>query len=90
MFEYILLYLLGINAFGFLIMLIDKTKARRGKWRIPESTLITVAIIGGSIGSLLGMYAFRHKTRHPKFTLGIPLIIVAQILGSGLIAIFFL
>lgn len=90
MFEYILLYLLGINAFGFLIMLIDKTKARRGKWRIPESTLMTVAIIGGSIGSLLGMYAFRHKTRHPKFTLGIPLIIVAQILGSGLIAIFFL
>ncbi|MBE6925094.1 MAG: DUF1294 domain-containing protein [Ruminococcaceae bacterium] len=90
MFEYLILYLIAINAFGFLFMLIDKIKARRGKWRIPESTLMGIAFIGGSIGSLLGMYTFRHKTRHPKFTLGIPLIIAVQIILSGIVAIFFL
>lgn len=57
----------------------DKLKARRGAWRIPESTLMGVAAIGGSVGALIGMYRFRHKTRHVKFTLGIPLILIAQI-----------
>ncbi len=61
-------------------MLIDKQKARRKLWRIPEATLIGVALVGGSIGSLLGMYIFRHKTRHPKFTVGIPVILVGQII----------
>ena len=75
----ILLYLIIINAAGFLLMLIDKQKARRGAWRIPEATLIWVAILGGSIGSLIGMYLFRHKTRHLKFLLGIPVILFAQL-----------
>ena len=58
------IYLIGINVLTFLIYGIDKWKARRGKWRIPEDTLIWLAIAGGSIGALLGMYLFRHKTQH--------------------------
>ena len=77
--KYFLLYLLLINAVGFLLMRIDKRKAKRGRWRIPEATLMGVAAIGGSIGSLLGMYTFRHKTKHVKFTLGIPLILAVQL-----------
>lgn len=75
----VLIYLLIINAAGFLLMRIDKGKARKNRWRIPEATLITVAALGGSAGSLLGMYLFRHKTRHLKFTLGIPLILAVQV-----------
>ena len=60
-------------------MLADKRKARKKKWRIPESTLMLVALIGGSIGCLSGMYLFRHKTRHPKFTVGVPLILALQV-----------
>ena len=78
--EFILIYLLIINATGLVIMLVDKQKAKRNLWRIPESTLMTVACLGGSIGALLGMKLFRHKTRHPKFTIGIPLILGLQIL----------
>ena len=77
--KYLLIYLLIINAVGFLLMLVDKSKARKKLWRIPEATLMTVAAIGGSIGSLLGMYTFRHKTKHIKFTLGIPAILAVQI-----------
>lgn len=78
--EYIIpLYLVIINAAAFLLMRADKLKARRGAWRIPESTLMGVAAIGGSVGALIGMYRFRHKTRHVKFILGIPLILIAQI-----------
>ena len=80
----ILLYLLIVNAVAFLLMLVDKQKARKKLWRIPESTLLLSAAIGGSIGALAGMYTFRHKTRHLKFTLGIPAILVAQILGAFL------
>ena len=71
-------YLLIINAAGFLLMLVDKWKAKKNRWRIRESTLLIVAALGGSIGSLAGMYLFRHKTQHLKFTLGIPLILAAQ------------
>lgn len=77
--KYLLVYLLLINAAGFVLMLADKYKARKNLWRIPEATLMGVAAIGGSIGSLIGMYTFRHKTRHPKFTIGIPAILVLQI-----------
>ena len=73
------LYLVIINALGFLLMLIDKYKARKNLWRIPEASLITIAIIGGSIGSLIGMRLFRHKTKHPKFAIGIPIILALQI-----------
>lgn len=75
----VLLYLIIINAAGFVLMLADKLKAKRGAWRIPEKTLLGVAAAGGSIGSLIGMYTFRHKTKHLKFTLGIPLILAVQI-----------
>lgn len=73
-------YLLLINAAGFLLMLTDKYKARKNLWRIPEAALITVAILGGSIGSLLGMYMVRHKTRHLKFSLGLPIVLAVQIM----------
>lgn len=74
----LLYYLLIINAAGFLLMLVDKWKAKKNRWRIRESTLLLVAALGGSVGSLAGMYLFRHKTQHLKFTLGIPLILAAQ------------
>lgn len=79
----ILGYLLIINAIGFLLMLVDKQKAKKKLWRIPESTLLTAAALGGSVGCLMGMYTVRHKTKHRKFTLGIPAILAAQ-LGLGL------
>ncbi len=75
----LLVYLLIINALGFLLMLIDKHKAKKNLWRIPEATLIGVAAIGGSIGSLLGMHLVRHKTKHLKFTIGIPIILAVQV-----------
>ena len=82
----ILLYLLIVNAAAFQLMLVDKQKAKKKLWRIPESTLLLSAAIGGSIGSLAGMYTFRHKTRHLKFTLGVPAILVVQILAVFLLA----
>ena len=77
--KYFLLYLLLINAVAFVLMVVDKRKAIKNRWRIPERTLILSAAFGGSIGALLGMYTFRHKTKHLKFTLGIPAILIAQI-----------
>lgn len=71
-------YLLIINAAGFVLMLVDKLAAKKNRWRIRESTLLLVAALGGSVGSLAGMYLFRHKTQHLKFCLGIPLILAAQ------------
>ena len=76
----IVLYLLIVNAVGFILMLVDKYKARKNLWRIPEATLMLVAAIGGSVGCLMGMYTVRHKTKHPKFVLGIPAILAAQCL----------
>lgn len=77
----ILLYLLIINAAGFLLMLIDKWKAKKNLWRIPEKTLLGVALIGGSIGAYAGMQVFRHKTKHLKFTVGIPVIMALQLIA---------
>ena len=74
----LLYYLLIINAAGFLLMLVDKWKAKKNRWRIRESTLLIVAALGGSVGSLLGMHIFRHKTLHLKFTVGIPVILAGQ------------
>ncbi len=73
-------YLISINALGLLLMHLDKQKARKGRWRISEATLITVALLGGSLGILAGMLLFRHKTRHAKFFLGVPAILSLQIL----------
>lgn len=77
--QLLILYLLIINAVGLLLMLVDKIKAKKNLWRIPEATLFLVAAMGGSVGSLLGMYTFRHKTKHFQFVLGMPLILAAQI-----------
>lgn len=77
--KYLYLYLIIINAAGLLSMLVDKQKARKGAWRIPERTLMTIAAIGGSLGSFLGMQLFRHKTKHPKFYIGIPMLLAAQV-----------
>ncbi|MDL2300808.1 DUF1294 domain-containing protein [Lachnospiraceae bacterium OttesenSCG-928-D06] len=74
-----ILYLILINIIGFIAMGSDKKKARRGVYRTPEATLFLIAWIGGSLGSLAGMYTFRHKTKHRKFTLGIPFILFLHI-----------
>lgn len=78
-------YLITVNAAAFLLMLADKRKAKKNKWRIPEATLMGAAAIGGSLGAIAGMYAFRHKTKHPKFTIGLPLILALQIVGAVLL-----
>ena len=78
--NFLLAYLLTVNAAGFLSMLADKLRAKKNLWRIPESTLLAIAILGGSMGSLMGMYTVRHKTKHKKFTLGVPLILLLQAL----------
>lgn len=77
------LYLLIINALGLLIMLADKEKAKKHLWRIPESTLLTVAALGGSVGCYAGMRVFHHKTRKPKFYIGVPVIFAVQVLVAG-------
>lgn len=79
MYELLIFYLAAINIAGFLTMGIDKKKAARHEWRIPERVLFGIALLGGSIGSLAGMHAFRHKTRHLTFTIGLPLILVLQV-----------
>ena len=76
----LLIYFAAMNLIGFALMGIDKYKAKKRAFRIPEATLFIVALIGGSIGSILGMYAFRHKTRHFIFVYGMPLILVLQII----------
>ena len=76
----IIYYLVAINIVAFFVYGIDKLKAKRNRWRIPESTLLLLAVIGGSVGALLGMKVWHHKTMHKKFTYGIPFIIAVQIL----------
>ena len=75
----LLYYLIVINVVTFLVYGIDKVKAKRGYWRISEVTLLMLAVIGGSIGALLGMKVWHHKTMHKKFKYGLPLILLAQI-----------
>ncbi len=72
------IYLLIINLIGILIMYIDKRKAKYGKWRIPEKTLLIIALLGGSVGTIIGMYAFRHKTQKLKFIFGFPTILISE------------
>ena len=80
-------YLFIINAAGFTLMHIDKKKAQAHRWRISEAALIGTALLGGSIGTFLGMRLFRHKTRHPKFYIGLPVIIIVQLLLIVLLAL---
>lgn len=77
--HYIIIYIAFINLLGFAVMGIDKWKAKHKKWRIPEATLFAVAVLGGSIGSIAGMYIFRHKTKHLSFVIGMPVILVLQL-----------
>ncbi|WP_375539877.1 DUF1294 domain-containing protein [Clostridium chauvoei] len=74
------IYFLAINLFAMIIMFVDKKKAIKKHWRISEFNLLLIALLGGSIGEYIGMYLFRHKTKHIKFTLGIPVIFLLQIL----------
>ena len=87
LYQILLVYLLLINAIGFLLMLVDKYKAKRNLWRIPEATLMGVAAIGGSIGTIAGMNLFRHKTKHPKFYIGLPVILALQIILVSLLVL---
>ena len=75
----LLYYLIAVNTLTFVVYGIDKWKAKQGSWRISEATLLTLAVIGGSIGALLGMKIWHHKTMHKKFKYGLPLILLAQI-----------
>ena len=88
MIPYFILYLIIINAAGLILMLTDKRAARKSAWRIPEAVLMNTALFGGCFGIYWGMMLFRHKTKHPKFRIGVPLIMVFYILlAVGLIII---
>lgn len=78
--RYLIIYIVIINIIAFLAMYIDKRKAKYGKWRIPEQSLFILALIGGSIGAIIGMYTFRHKTKKLRFSVGFPAILVLQII----------
>ena len=80
MIRYIVIYLISINIIGFLVMGIDKYKAKKGAWRIPENTLFLFTFLGGGIGTIAGMYFFRHKTKKLKFTIGMPAILILEVL----------
>ncbi|MBD5454699.1 MAG: DUF1294 domain-containing protein [Lachnospiraceae bacterium] len=77
--SYIVLYLAIVNLAGLIVMGIDKLRARKRAWRIPESTLFVIALIGGSLGTTIGMHLFHHKTLHWYFLFGMPAILVIQI-----------
>lgn len=81
----LIIYLLIINALSFLLMLTDKRRAVKKAWRIPEATLLGIAAIGGSLGAVVGMRLFRHKTLHLKFSLGLPLLLVLHIILAVLL-----
>ncbi len=85
--DILIYYLLIINALAFLLMLTDKRRARKNAWRIPEATLLGVAALGGSLGAVMGMRLFRHKTLHPKFSIGLPLMLAVHIILLVLILI---
>ena len=77
--KWILLLLAAVNLLAFALYGIDKLKAKKGAWRIPEATLLLVAFLGGSLGALLGMEIFRHKTKHAKFRILVPLFLILHI-----------
>lgn len=91
--DFIYIYLLIINVIAFALMGIDKKRAVRHAYRIPEKTLFLSALLGGSVGAILGMQYFRHKTKHPSFQLGMPGILLVQIIllawQAGLFSSFF-
>ena len=76
----IIIYFIIINLFTFFLMWLDKRKAKKGKWRIPENTLLLFVLLGGGIGGIAGIYIFRHKTQKAKFVIGFPVILICEIL----------
>lgn len=76
----LIIYLILLNMLTFLAMWIDKNRAKEGKWRISEGALFLLAIMGGSIGGIAGMYTFRHKTKKPRFKIGFPAILILEII----------
>ena len=74
-----------VNAVAFIVYGIDKYRARNGKWRIPEATLLMLAVVGGSVGAWMGMKAWHHKTRHRKFRYGVPALLLLQIVAATLL-----
>lgn len=81
--QVVLYYLLTVNVITFLMYGLDKLKAKINQWRIPESTLLLLAVIGGSVGAWAGMQVWRHKTQHVKFKYGVPVIFIVQIFLLG-------
>ena len=79
----IAIYLVAINIIGFFAMWIDKRKAQKGSWRISEQALFYITFLGGGIGTILGMYMFRHKTKKLRFTIGFPVILISEIILFG-------
>lgn len=77
--KWIFLLLAAVNLLAFVLYGVDKLKAKKGAWRIPEATLLLVAFLGGSLGALLGMEVFRHKTKHAKFRILVPLFLILHI-----------
>lgn len=77
--KFFLCYILFINLLGIFVMYSDKKKSRRGKWRTPENTLFAIAVAYGALGIFMGMRLFRHKTKHNKFVIGIPLILIVEV-----------
>lgn len=80
--KWLVLYLIFVNVFGFCLMGVDKRRARKHAWRIPESQLFAAALLGGSIGSIAGMHVFRHKTKHWYFVWGMPAILILQAVAA--------
>ena len=80
MMEVVAYFLIGINVLAFIVYGVDKWRAAHGRWRIPEDTLLGLAVIGGSIGALLGMKVWHHKTKHKKFVFGLPAILLIQLI----------
>ena len=85
--QYLIIYLAAVNLAAFALMGIDKQRAKQHAWRIPEKILFLSAILGGSIGAILGMWTFRHKTRHWYFAAGMPLILIVQIAVCAYLAL---
>ena len=81
--QLLLFYLLCVNGAGFLLMGLDKRRAKRGQWRIPEKTLFLPPLLGGTPGAIAGMHVFHHKTKHWYFRYGLPALLVLQLVAAG-------
>lgn len=77
--KYVIIYFIVINIVGFIAMFIDKRRAKKGDWRIKEGALFMITLLGGGIGTICGMYTFRHKTKKLKFTIGLPTIFLMEV-----------